>query len=128
MLQKQTRVTVSDGSGVAWLQTFHIYRGSWRRYATVGDFIKTSVKLVVSYPRYVRGKSYKPLRVGYIVRGLCTNVTAWSRFLDNTRVRFFINSVVLLKKRGVFRSKYIYTPLLRVIRKKRYRSIFHYIF
>ena len=128
MLQKQSKVTVSDGSGVSWLQVFHIYRGSWRRYANIGDFVKTSVREVVGYPRYVRGKRYKPLRVGYIVRGLVTNTVAWSRFKDNTRFRFYMNSIVLLKKRGTFRSKYIYTPISRMVRKRQYRVLFYYVF
>ena len=76
MFQKQTKVTVADGSGVAWLQVFHMYRGSRRRYALLGDFVKMSIRSVAVYPRVIRGKRYKPLRVGYIARGLCVNTTA----------------------------------------------------
>jgi len=128
MLQKLTKVTVADGSGVAWLQIFHIYRGSRRRFAGIGDFVKLTVRKIAVYPRVIRGKRYKPLRVGHITRGLCVNTTAWSRFFDNTRFRFYTNCVVLLKKRGVLRSSYLYTPLSRQIRRKQYRALFRDIF
>ena len=105
-----------------------MYRGSRRRYALLGDFVKMSIRSVAVYPRVIRGKRYKPLRVGYIARGLCVNTTAWSRFVDNTRSKFYTNSVVLLKKRGMLRSKYLYTPLSRIIRRKQYRSLFQNIF
>jgi len=53
MVQKQTAVWVADRSGAAWLQAFHLYRGTWRRYAGYGDYIKGAVKTVAFYPRYV---------------------------------------------------------------------------
>jgi ribosomal protein L14 len=105
-----------------------MYRGSRRRYALLGDFVKMSVRGIAVYPRIIRGKRYKPIRVGYVVRGLCVNTAAWLRFIDNTRSRFFENSVVLLKKRGIFKSKYVYTPLSRHIRRKQYRFLFKNIF
>jgi ribosomal protein L14 len=76
MFQKLTRITVSDGTGAGWLQVFHIYRGSRRRYAFIGDFIKMSVKTIAAYPKFIRGRRYRPLRVGYIVRGLAINSVA----------------------------------------------------
>lgn len=87
-----------------------------------------SVKAVAKYPQYIRGKRYRPIRVGYIARGMCTNTTTFSRFLDNTRARFFVNSVVLLKRRGTLKSKYIKTPFSRQIRRTHYKSLFHYMF
>jgi ribosomal protein L14 len=58
------------------------------------------------------------------VRGLILHSVAPVRFLDNTRVSLFINSVVLLKRRGLLKSKYIVGPLLRVIRRRQYAAIF----
>jgi ribosomal protein L14 len=124
MFQKLTRVSVSDGTGIGWLQVFHLYRGSKRRYAKFGDFVKMSIRSINTFPVFIRGRRYRPLRVGYIVRGFATNICAWSRFFDGTRTRFFSNSVVLIKRKGLLKSKYTYTPLSRLIRKAKYRLLF----
>jgi ribosomal protein L14 len=124
MLQKFSHTTVSDNSGVAWLQLFHLYRGSWRRYAYIGDFAKGAVKEIAFYPLRVRGKRYRPLRKGFVVRGLVTQTVKERRFLDNTRCQFTTNAVVLLKRRGVFKSKYIYGPLSRLVKRRQYAAYF----
>jgi ribosomal protein L14 len=127
MFQKLTNVGVADGTGAGWLQIFHIYRGSFRKYSKIGDFVKMSVKSVVSYPRFIRGKKYRPLRAGFVVRGLCINSKVYSKYIDMTRVKFISNKVLLIKRRGLFKSKYLYTPLLRVLNKKQYFFFFKYI-
>lgn len=101
-----------------------MYRGSFNRSASVGDFVKGSVRQIAFYPRRVRGKRYRPLRVGYVVRGLVLHTTYPTRFADNTRVAFPQNSVVLLKRRGLLKSKYLVGPLLRVINRRHYLNLF----
>lgn len=124
MLQKQTYVTVSDHSGAGWIQLFHLYRGSWRRYIAVGGYAKAAVKTIAFYPRAIRGKRYRPLRQGFVVRGMAVQTRAPLRFYDNTRHWSFANSLILLKRRGLFKSKYIYGPLSRTLNKKQYIALF----
>jgi len=104
--------------------TFHIYRGFKHRCASLGDFLKGSIKHVAFYPRYRRGKRYRPLRLGYIVRGLVVQTRHPVRFLDNTRVVFLQNATVLLRRRGLLKSKYIAGPLVRTIRRRQYGAVF----
>lgn len=127
MFQKLTKVGVADGTGAGWLQVFHIYRGSFRRYSKLGDYVKLAVKSILSYPRFIRGRRYRPLRVGFVVRGFCVNHASWIVLKDASRYRFLNNNVILLKRKGLFKSKYNYTPLSRVIRKKQYRALFKHI-
>ncbi len=124
MIQKQTNVWVSDHSGAAWIHVFHLYRGFWRRSSSYGNYIKGAVKKIAFYPKYIWGKKYKPLRVGYVVRGLIIQTKFVKRFGDNTRCSFRKNSVVLLKKRGDFKSQTFYGPSSRFLRKKKYYSLF----
>lgn len=125
MVQKQTNVWVSDHSGASWVHVFHLYRGFWRRTSSYGDYIKGSVKKIAFYPKYIWGKKYKPLRVGYVVRGLLTQLKFSKRFFDNTRCSFRKNSVILLKKKEVFKSQTFYGPLVRLVKKKKYYSLFN---
>lgn len=126
MIQKLSKVTVADGTGVGWLQTIHIYRGSWRRYAHISDYIKMSVRFITKYPRKIRGKRYKPIRVGFRCRGMVTLLLKNKLFYDRSSLRVFQSSVLLLKKKGAFKSKSVFGPAIRNIRRKHYHENFNY--
>ena len=124
MLMKLSHVKVTDSSGAGWVQIFHVYRGFRHLSASAGDFIKGSIKRIAFYPRYRRGKRYRPLRVGYVVRGLVAQTRHPVRFFDSTRCWLMQNAVVLLKRRGLLKSKYVAGPLLRSIRRRQYATLF----
>lgn len=124
MLQKLSKLTTADHSGAGWLQIFHLYRGFWRRYAKPADYTKLAVKTIAFYPRYIKGKRYRPLRVGYVVRGLVVRATKETRLYDNTRLWCSKNKVILLKKKGTFKSKHLYGFLPRTTKKKQYHALF----
>ena len=124
MLPRLARVKVVDASGAGWLQTFHVYRGSFHRAASLGDFIKGSVTHVAFYPRYRRGKRYRPLRVGHIVRALVVQTRHPVRFADDTRATFLANAGVLLRSRGNLRTKLNPHLLCRAVRRRRYEAVF----
>ncbi len=124
MLPKLAKVRVLDSSGAGWVQTFHVYRGFFHHCAAIGDFIKASIKHIAFYPKYRRGRRYKPLRLGHIVRGLVVQTRHPARFYDNTRLGFLQNSTVLLKRRGLLRSKLILGPLPRTVRRRQYLAVF----
>ena len=126
MLQKLTKVVTADNTGLGWLQTIHLYRGSWRRYAYIGEYIKMSVKTILRFPRRIRGKRYRPTRVGFVVRGLVIHAIKNKQFFDSSRLRVFASSVIILKKRGTFRSKYYHGPLTRSLRRYHYYNLFWY--
>jgi len=86
MLQKLSKVVATDQSGVGWIQIFHLYGGSFRAATTVGGFVKGAVKSIAFYPKYIRGKRYRPTRQGFVVRGLATTALYAQRYNDNTRV------------------------------------------
>lgn len=120
MLQKLTRAVATDQSGVGWVQIFHLYGGSIRRKSSVGNFVKGAVKSIAFYPKYIRGKRYRPTRQGFVVRGLATVAVYGQRFADNSRVWALRNGLALIKKRGVFRAKHTQGVLLRAVRRRRY--------
>jgi ribosomal protein L14 len=125
MLQKLTRVVATDQSGVGWVQLFHLYGGSVRKSTATGGFVKGAVKSIAFYPKYIRGKRYRPTRQGFVVRGLVMATRYSQRFYDNTRVWAFSNGVSLIKKRGVFKAKHAQGVLLRVVRRRRYWALFN---
>ena len=44
MIQKETRLRVADNTGAKEVLVFHIFGGSVRRYAHVGDVVLCAVK------------------------------------------------------------------------------------
>jgi ribosomal protein L14 len=80
--------------------------------------------VIAFYPRYIRGKRYRPLRLGYIVRGLITQTRYPVRFKDSARCTFAKNSLVLLRKRGVLKTKFNPSLLSRHVRTQQYAAIF----
>ncbi len=124
MLQKLTKAVATDQSGVGWVQLFHLYGGSRRASTGVGSFVKGAVKSIAFYPKYIRGKRYRPIRQGFVVRGLVLTTTYNRRFSDNARVWGLRNGLSLIKKRGTFRAKHVQGVLLRTIRRRRYRALF----
>lgn len=124
MLQKLTKAVATDQSGVGWVQIFHLYGGSARKSTSVGGFVKGAVKSIAFYPKYIRGKRYRPTRQGFVVRGLVMGTSYSQRFNDNSRAWVFRNGLSLIKKRGVFKAKHTQGVLIRVVRRRRYWSLF----
>jgi ribosomal protein L14 len=92
--------------------------------ASYGDYLKGAVKGIRFYPRVIWGRRYKPLRLGFVVRGLVVQTCAARAFTDGARVQFRTNALVLLKRRGVFRSSSLYGPCVRLLGKRKYEALF----
>ena len=45
MVQKSSYLIPADKCGVWWVSVFHVYKGSFKKIAYIGDFVKVSVKL-----------------------------------------------------------------------------------
>ena len=126
MLQKESYLRVTDSTGVGWLLLYHVYRGSWRRYANVGNYVRMSVKNIVRYPIRRRGMRYRPIRPGFRVRGLVVNLVKTKSFYDSSRLITITSSCVLLKKSGMFKSKHFRGPITRNVRYRKYYNKFYY--
>jgi ribosomal protein L14 len=124
MLQKLTYVSVSDRTGLGWLQTIHLYRGFYRRYTYIGEYIKASIKTILHYPKRRRGRRYKRMRVGFVVRGLFVHARWNKSFFDCSRLLLLSNKIITLKRKGTFKSKYTFGPIIRNIRRYQYYNLF----
>ena len=115
MIQKSSILVPADKCGVLNVNTYHLYKGFSRRFSFFGDFIKVSVRKVK--PENILTKKSK--RKGIIIR------TKKSITLkDGTYVRYFYNSVILLKKRLTPEGKEIFGPITRNLKKKKFISSF----
>ena len=116
-----------DRSGSRLVKVFHTYSRLKYRYSRVGEYVKASVKSIERWPVRIRGKRFRPVRPGFIQRGVhCVSVANLhnnSTLKTNTTV----NAIIILKRRGVIRSPYILGPIIRPIRVKKFFYIFNVI-
>ena len=124
MIQKQTWVSVTDGTTVKWLQTFHLYKGFHRKISFVGDFIKGSAR-VVTPPRFeYKGFKFKYNIKGNICRGLIIRGVHVRANPARMCLKFYKNSTILIRKKHNIKSKYLYGPVPKTLMRKKFRTNF----
>lgn len=110
MIQKNTMVYPIDKSGALLGNVFHTYKGGKKKVSKVGEFVKISLRKVKPDIKLKKKSKTKAL----IVRSKFK-----SSKLDGSHFFFFENSVVLLKRKLVMRSKEFVAPADRNIKRKK---------
>lgn len=115
MVQKETRLGVSDSCGVWSVQVFQIYRSSGRRFAWSGDFLRVSAKRVRPGNRIGRGSKHRSFLVRSVFR---------SSLIDGSHSSLDSNSCVLLRKRMTPRGQELFGPVSFRVKKRKFSSSF----
>ena len=87
MIQTESRLEVADNTGAKSVLCIKVLGGSRRRYATVGDIIKVSIKEAAPRGRVKKGEVYSAVVVR-TAKGI--------RRSDGSLVKFDGNAAVLL--------------------------------
>src|SRR6202158_2434192 len=87
MIQTESRLEVADNTGAKEVLCIKVLGGSKRRYASIGDVIKVTVKVAAPRGRVKKGEVYDAVVVR-TAKGV--------RRGDGSLVRFDNNAVVLL--------------------------------
>src|SRR5213082_489967 len=90
MIQMQTVLDVADNTGARAVMCIKVLGGSKRRYASIGDVIRVSVKDAAPRGRVKKGEIYHAVVVRTAFGG---------RRADGSRIRFDSNAAALLKDR-----------------------------
>ena len=114
MIQMQTNLDVADNSGARRVQCIKVLGGSKRRYASVGDVIKVSVKDAIP-----RGKVKK----GEVYSAVVVRTRKGVRRKDGSLIRFDGNAAVLLNARLEPIGTRIFGPVTRELRTSRFMKI-----
>jgi ribosomal protein L14 len=107
MFFKNTRVTSFDRSGVGVAKTIHPYQ-VFGRFGRVGSYLKASVRSLIRLPARIRGKRFRPIRVGFVVRGITMSSRFKSKLSSTVALYSTSSAMVLIKRRGFLRSKHIF--------------------
>ena len=114
MIQLQTFLNAADNSGARTLQCIKVLGGSKRRYATVGDVIKVSVKDAIPRGKVKKGEVYDAVVVR-TARGV--------RRSDGSLIRFDTNAAVLLTNKLEPIGTRIFGPVTRELRTQAFMKI-----
>ena len=114
MIQMQTNLDVADNSGARRVQCIKVLGGSKRRYASIGDVIKVSIKDAAPRGRVKKGEVYDAVVVR-TAKGV--------RRGDGSLVRFDSNAVVLLTAKLEPIGTRIFGPVTRELRTERFMKI-----
>jgi len=125
MIQKKSWLSISDNTNVKWIQIFHLYKGFYKKTTKIGYFIKGSAR-VVEPPRIeYKGFKFKFHLKGDICRGLYIRGKYNIVKNDSSVIYFKKNNVILIKKKQDLKSKYLYGPISKCLRRKRFATLFN---
>ena len=114
MIQMQSRLDVADNTGARSVMCIKVLGGSKRRYASIGDVIKVSIKDAAPRGRVKKGEVYDAVVVR-TAKGV--------RRGDGSLVRFDNNAVVLLTAKLEPIGTRIFGPVTRELRAKNQMKI-----
>ena len=114
MIQLRTMLSAADNSGARTLMCIKVLGGTRRRYATVGDVIKVSVKDAIPRGKVKKGEVYDAVVVR-TRRGV--------RRPDGSLIRFDGNAAVLLTNKLEPIGTRIFGPVTRELRSTQFMKI-----
>jgi large subunit ribosomal protein L14 len=114
MIQMQSVLDVADNTGARAVMCIKVLGGSKRRYASIGDVIKVSVKDAAPRGRVKKGEVYHAVVVR-TAKGV--------RRADGSLIRFDRNAAVLLNPKFEPIGTRIFGPVTRELRTERFMKI-----
>lgn len=114
MIQMQTILDVADNSGAKRLMCIKVLGGSKRKYATIGDVIKVSIRDAIPNSK---------IKKGSVMDAVIVRTAKEIRRPDGTYIRFDTNSAVLVNKQKEPIGTRIFGPVARELRGRRFMKI-----
>jgi len=114
MIQMQSTLAAADNSGAKELMCIKVLGGSKRRYASIGDVIKVSIRDAIP-----RGKVKK----GEVYNAVVVRTAKGVRRSDGSLIRFDGNAAVLLNNKLEPIGTRIFGPVTRELRSERFMKI-----
>jgi large subunit ribosomal protein L14 len=114
MIQMETVLDVADNTGARSVTCIKVMGGSKRRYASIGDLIKVSVRDAAPRGRVKKGEIYDAVVVR-TAKGV--------RRTDGSLIRFDRNAAVLLTPKLEPIGTRIFGPVTRELRTERFMKI-----
>ena len=114
MIQVESVLEVADNSGARKVQCIKVLGGSKRKYASVGDIIKVSVKEAIPNSK---------IRKGTVTQAVIVRTAKEIRRADGSYIRFDNNAAVLANAQREPIGTRIFGPVARELRAAKFMKI-----
>ena len=114
MIQNQTRLKVADNTGAKEIMCIRVMGGTNRKYASVGDMIKASVK---------QAAPNGAVKKGEVVTAVVVRVAKEYPRPDGSYIRFDDNAAVIISAGNNPRGTRIFGPVARELRDRNFMRI-----
>ncbi|MBW1645386.1 MAG: 50S ribosomal protein L14 [Deltaproteobacteria bacterium] len=114
MIQVETVLDAADNSGAKKVQCIKVFGGSRKRYASVGDIIKVTVKEAIPNSKVKKGD---------VMRAVVVRTAKEIRRPNGSYIKFDCNSAVLINNQNEPVGTRIFGPVARELRAKRFMKI-----
>jgi large subunit ribosomal protein L14 len=114
MIQSESTLEIADNSGAKRVLCIKVLGGSKRKYASVGDIIKVTVKEAAPNSK---------VKKGTVTRAVIVRTAKELRRADGSYIRFDSNAAVLLNAENEPVGTRIFGPVARELRAKRFMRI-----
>lgn len=120
-MNKNSITLVSNKTPVSKVKLFHFYSTRIYSLSVFGYFTLCSV-------RSVKTSKYLHLKRRTKMKSIISQTRQWTLRKDSTKRKFYLNSVILLKKNFLPLSNYMLGSTLLDIRRKKYLSYYLEVF
>ena len=114
MIQVESVLEVADNSGARKVQCIKVLGGSKRRYATIGDVIRVSVKEAIPNSKVKKGS---------VMQAVIVRTAKEIRRPDGSYIRFDNNAAVLVNNQREPIGTRIFGPVARELRARQFMKI-----
>jgi large subunit ribosomal protein L14 len=114
MIQVETVLDAADNSGAKKVQCIKVLGGSRKRYASIGDIIKITVKEAMPNSKVKRGD---------VMEAVVVRTAKEIRRPNGSYIKFDCNSAVLINNQNEPIGTRIFGPVARELRAKRFMKI-----
>ncbi len=114
MIQSESVLGVADNSGAKRVKCIKVLGGSKRKYATIGDIIRVSIKEAIPNSK---------VKKGTVMRAVIVRTAKETRRADGSYIRFDDNAAVLVNPSNEPVGTRIFGPVARELRAKRFMKI-----
>ena len=114
MIQRRTKLTAADNSGVSAMTVIHIYGSSKRKFARVGDIVQCVVK--AADPQGI-------VKDDELVKVVIVRTRKEFGRSDGSYIRFDDNAGVIIDADGNPRGTRIFGPVVREVKERGFDKI-----
>jgi len=114
MIQQQSRLKIADNTGALEVMVIRVLGGSARKYGSVGDIVRATVKKIGTGSQVKQGE-----KVWVVIVRTKKEI----KRKDGSSIRFDDNAGVIIDSSGEPKGTRVFGPVARELREKRFMRI-----